>query len=1183
MIYNTEDSTYPCANVDYKAQKQINDLEKLAAELKKQINTIDEDLDDHISVSDQSFATLDGRVTDNETGIADNADDIIATNDRIDALGTSISTKDLDAENIKSNAFYITNPDNPDTDYLKVRFYKSIDTETSGDFLFNLTGNQIVFIDGKEDNEYAIIEYLGKDNYVFISNIEGTESLPRKFKLNDSGDLTFSFNTAIPVPQSFYCSVYVIGNDLSDTQVDPNNLGDEILKGITTHGNVSTISFDTFTIDNLKAANGDIDSLSADTISTPSLSATDVEASTIKTETLKSLSAIETDRLDVVNINRKFKSAIDINATDDTEKTYIEIPEFDGEIYLNIIKGSTTRLKARLSRMGDSKTVTIKYKKNAPGDLVRIERALEKVYLVIYGGGTLMYNYIANGIPNPFVITVYPNIPPYTDDDVVAYYETSTLEHTVIFGTETNLEGVYVVGSLGATSLDFGGDLTYDNLTISNNLAVGSSITTTDLSAANNVSTKTLSVTEDATVGFGLTVEDDITTNGKLHAVDADISGQTKTGTLVVTNPGATINGKEISTIQNIKDANGEGALAGGGAVPEHAHYTLGKNSIAYGTNAIASGAGSLAFGDGAVARNANTVAIGKDAKAEGAGSVALGNGVNATGDYSVSIGRDTKAEGKYSTALGRGKGKTTLTNISSMGQTTFSCNENLDKYTILSNADETEFYYIAKDDPSEQAAPYTYTLDRPFNGTLENGALIAQRGLSLGDYSFSQGLYSSATGEYSTAMGCSSSASGFSSNARGFHSIASGETSSAEGSWTEASGTDSHTEGNGTKASAISAHAEGTGSEATAGSAHAEGEDTKASGFGAHAEGANTRALGNQSHAEGCGEYWEVGFSSKPSPNKFVSTYALNIGDLIVDKAGHYFTITNKEGSGAPWTYTASGNFFTNIYKVSGIAFSNSSHVEGESCIAGNKDEPLDTSCAHAEGYETVASGLASHSEGFNTIASGNNSHVGGSSSESSGQNSFAHGWDCHASGQYAFALGDSATVDGYGSFAYGFGLNVPGERQVCFGRFNTEHQTDENIVFAIGNGADNEHRSDAFTVDWDGNVRAKNLLTLDTSERIPANSNLDDFVECKQGYVYCADMQSIVNLPGEIKNRNDYCIVMNIGYVDGYDRTQIVMGNNGYLGFRFWNNQGYRVWNIIKPTSVSTMSDYSAGILAE
>lgn len=77
------------------------------------------------------------------------------------------------------------------------------------------------------------------------------------------------------------------------------------------------------------------------------------------------------------------------------------------------------------------------------------------------------------------------------------------------------------------------------------------------------------------------------------------------------------------------------------------------------------------------------------------------------------------------------------------------------------------------------------------------------------------------------------------------------GDYSFAEGLNTTASGPVSHAEGTAAKAYGYASHAEGNGSEAYGYASHAEGFDGVAIGRFAHAEGYNTRAYGEGSHAQ--------------------------------------------------------------------------------------------------------------------------------------------------------------------------------------------------------------------------------------------------------------------------------------------------------------------------------------------
>lgn len=114
-------------------------------------------------------------------------------------------------------------------------------------------------------------------------------------------------------------------------------------------------------------------------------------------------------------------------------------------------------------------------------------------------------------------------------------------------------------------------------------------------------------------------------------------------------------------------------------------------------------------------------------------------------------------------------------------------------------------------------------------------------------------------------------------------------------------------------------------------------------------------------------------------------------------------------------------------------------SHAEGSQC------EAL-SDCTHAEGFQAIARGLWSHAEGVQTRANGVNSH----------------------------AEGDGAWASGHVSHAEGYGTEAAGEYQHVQGKHNV---VDEANKFAdiVGNGADILNKSNAYALDWDGNLYLK------------------------------------------------------------------------------------------------------------
>lgn len=127
--------------------------------------------------------------------------------------------------------------------------------------------------------------------------------------------------------------------------------------------------------------------------------------------------------------------------------------------------------------------------------------------------------------------------------------------------------------------------------------------------------------------------------------------------------------------------------------------------------------------------------------------------------------------------------------------------------------------------------------------------------------------------------------------------------------------------------------------------------------------------------------------------------------------------------------------------------------------------------SASHAEGNGSIASGNYSHAEGTHTEASGNYSHAEGSYTKASKDSSHAEGASTVASGSYSHAEGYSTKANGNSSHAEGlFTTASGGGGQHAQGKYNI---ADENSTYAhiVGNGTSTSTRSNAHTLDWDGN----------------------------------------------------------------------------------------------------------------
>ena len=239
----------------------------------------------------------------------------------------------------------------------------------------------------------------------------------------------------------------------------------------------------------------------------------------------------------------------------------------------------------------------------------------------------------------------------------------------------------------------------------------------------------------------------------------------------------------------------------------------------------------------------------------------------------------------------------------------------------------------------------------------------------------------------------------------------------------------------------------DGTGSVYTSGTnkptanyAFAEGSSTQALDTYSHAEGCGTTSNGKASHAEGYGSFLTALDTTIHTPynntNKTIiikgvveSPYSKNIVDNYIIAGQAYLSIDGT---------AQSANKIKQIDVFYGddartIVYFEGTPSSGITSLAVNAQVYLyligslaSGRGTHVEGYSTTAWGQGAHAEGELTVASGNASHAEGLGTIASYQ--FQH-------------------VEG--------GYNKPG-----------------SYIHIVGNGTDNDNRSNAHTLDWDGNA---------------------------------------------------------------------------------------------------------------
>lgn len=212
----------------------------------------------------------------------------------------------------------------------------------------------------------------------------------------------------------------------------------------------------------------------------------------------------------------------------------------------------------------------------------------------------------------------------------------------------------------------------------------------------------------------------------------------------------------------------------------------------------------------------------------------------------------------------------------------------------------------------------------------------------------------------------------------------------------------------------------------------------------GEHSFSENGFALGNFSHAEGSSIVGRKTFTIV-SEDSTAKTYTLN--SVAQLKIGMSYSIRSESS----YTYRNQGTITAIDTDTNTITVSYYRDIGGDNkyLFIDNKPDigvdfyPYNNSEAdfsHAEGYETYASGDSTHSEGRLTYAVGDYSHA-----EGEGTNAYAN---------YSHAEGSNTIANGI--------------YQHVQGKYNIADTTSLDI---IGNGTDNDNRSNAYTLDTNGN----------------------------------------------------------------------------------------------------------------
>ena len=201
-----------------------------------------------------------------------------------------------------------------------------------------------------------------------------------------------------------------------------------------------------------------------------------------------------------------------------------------------------------------------------------------------------------------------------------------------------------------------------------------------------------------------------------------------------------------------------------------------------------------------------------------------------------------------------------------------------------------------------------------------------------------------------------------------------------------------------------------------------------------------------------------------------YSTTKAYSIGDIVKYGNDHYVCIKDMD-SAESWTRSHWLELFsTKIGSHSvtegydNVATAHSDHAEGRRTVAQG-------AYSHAEGFYTIAgsesasTALGAHSEGLHTMALSSATHA-------EGMNTIASGFGSHAEGEETEATGIHAHAQNNGTIAR-YSQTAIGEYNVAQG--TNYGRSSEDFAFIIGNGVSDNARSNALTVNWNGDVNAR------------------------------------------------------------------------------------------------------------
>ena len=545
--------------------------------------------------------------------------------------------------------------------------------------------------------------------------------------------------------------------------------------------------------------------------------------------------------------------------------------------------------------------------------------------------------------------------------------------------------------------------------------------------------------------------------------------------TTVATGDRSHAEGYDTNASGNSAHAEGNGTIASN----SYAHAE-GQNSVASNAVAHAEGYGSTASGYVSHAEGYQTQARATGTHTEGYQTQATQNYAHAEGAYNIASGFESHAEGVHTIAAGNfshaeGRGLEDALNVAAgIGSHV----EGFQSQAIgdASHAEGGGTRAIGQESSSEGAGTWAYGKWSHAEGA---GTTV------YANYSHVEGAGVDVIKEFSHAEGAGNKCIGGYNHIEGGGNISTNHMSHTEGAGNTNDGPQAHAEGSGNGLSGEESHVEGAGNKIHAPKSHGEGGGNSLYGLGSHVEGKHNEVAGFAVHAEGG---WNFVGTNAPI-TQFLQTTSYNVGDVVGPNSAYVNFSDSMEQTVSQYLYrciTAPGQ----IQSGNGVEFitpvdwnSSTAYTSGTVILyRTNQSIPLyyyadrdipagvipPISDSVGAGWQRIESILSP----FKTTTSSGYYLL---NADRLGSNVVAK----VASGTTVQAMWEPIPAPKY-THIEGYRNIALGDYQHVGGKFNA---TDANKSFIIGNGADSDHRSNALTLDWSGNLVVSGDVTTGTT----------------------------------------------------------------------------------------------------